>query len=402
MGAAFTGADRIDGGGGHGNVVVLDGDYSAGIEIAGGSLSNIWSVRLETGHSYALTVTAAGAPYIDGLLLGAGDSLRLDGSMTTDGLYADGGAGDDLLAGGSGDDLFYGRYGRNTLIGGGGSDTLVLQGSRDVAKGGAGDDQFRIDTTSAGTEHDRINGGAGEDSLTITSGGTLVFDDASLRNVERLFINTGPTDLTFADGNVAADQVLEITVSGPGIRIDGSLETDGAFNVTTIDNIQMSTLIGGAGDDTLGGGSVGDLIVGGAGDDRLSTGDVAGTVDDAWDTVIGGLGQDRIFTLRGGNAAHFVYQQLADSTAAAPDLISGLDNRHDVIDLSAIDADAGQAGDQAFHLVSSFSGQAGELTLHYDAASKITQVAGDVDGDGTADLVIELKGDHSGFTGFAL
>jgi hypothetical protein len=74
----------------------------------------------------------------------------------------------------------------------------------------------------------------------------------------------------------------------------------------------------------------------------------------------------------------------------------------DTIDLSAIDADATTAGDQAFHLVSAFTHHGGELVVSYNAARHLTQLSGDVDGDGVADLFIEATGNHSDFSHFLL
>jgi len=63
---------------------------------------------------------------------------------------------------------------------------------------------------------------------------------------------------------------------------------------------------------------------------------------------------------------------------------------------------AGAAGDQAFHLVSAFGGHAGELVVGYDDFREVTNISGDVDGDGTADFLITADGDHTGFNHFVL
>ena len=135
------------------------------------------------------------------------------------------------------------------------------------------------------------------------------------------------------------------------------------------------------------------MLDGGAGDDRLSA-------EFAGDTMIGGLGQDTM----SGAISHsdlFQFVSVQDSALGAADLIQNLEDG-DVIDLSAIDADLNAAGDQAFHLATSFSGLAGELVLSYDATGAVTSIAGDVDGDGAADLVITASGDHRDFANFVL
>ena len=63
-----------------------------------------------------------------------------------------------------------------------------------------------------------------------------------------------------------------------------------------------------------------------------------------------------------------------------------------MIDLSTIDANTVAAGDQAFAFIgtSSFNGLAGEL--RYAQSGGNTFVQGDVDGNGTADIEIQLTG----------
>jgi hypothetical protein len=69
---------------------------------------------------------------------------------------------------------------------------------------------------------------------------------------------------------------------------------------------------------------------------------------------------------------------------------SALEN--DPVDLSAVDADTGAAGDQAFTFIGSdpFSGKAGELHFTHEADG--IAVTGDVNGDKVADLQVDLLG----------
>jgi Ca2+-binding RTX toxin-like protein len=133
-------------------------------------------------------------------------------------------------------------------------------------------------------------------------------------------------------------------------------------------------LSGGKGDDALLGGGGDDVLAGGAGADQLT----------------GGAGADVFF-----------FAKAADSTPAHADLVTDLE-ASDTIKLSSLDADTTQAGNQAFHLVSALGGHAGELALSYDAGANVTTLAGDTDGDGTADFQVLITGDASGFTHFAL
>ncbi len=146
---------------------------------------------------------------------------------------------------------------------------------------------------------------------------------------------------------------------------------------------------GGAGRDRLGGNGGDDDLCGGAGSDAIRGG--AGD-----DTLTGGAGKDKMFG--GGGADHFVFLLATDSRAGdSRDLILDFKQGHDVIDLSAIDANGDATdGDSAFAFVgtSAFSGVAGELRAsgighgHHGA----TLIEADIDGDGTADFQIGLAG----------
>jgi hypothetical protein len=132
------------------------------------------------------------------------------------------------------------------------------------------------------------------------------------------------------------------------------------------------------GQDSLNGGSRADSITGGAGGDTLT----------------GGADSDR-----------FLYNAVSDSAVATGvDTITDLRNI-DRVDLHLIDADSNVAGNQAFHLVSAFTGHARELVVTYHTTgvyAGFTTIEGDVDGDGTADLTILATDDHHTFANFVL
>ncbi len=146
------------------------------------------------------------------------------------------------------------------------------------------------------------------------------------------------------------------------------------------------------GDDEISGAEQNDALLGLSGDDVLHG--FAGR-----DVFIGGLGQD---TMTGGKGKDwFVFQGVSESTAFAPDLITGLKN-NDRVDLRRIDTDKLTAGDQAFVVVAHFTGAAGELKVSYDGVSGLTLIEGDTDGDLLANLVIHAAGDLSGYANFML
>jgi predicted extracellular nuclease len=256
----------------------------------------------------------------------------------------------------------------------------VSQGGNDTVNGNDGDDYIYFG--NAFTAGDSVDGGAGTDTLALLGNYAMTFDSDSLVNIERLALLSGTAiggshvtyNLTTIDDNVGAGKVL--TVLGGGLQSDetmvfnGSAETDGSFYVA-----------GGAADDILVGGQKDDALVGNGGDDALY-----GLAGNDW--LQGGAGADM---LRGGTGRDlFVYKAASDSTGAATDHIVDFEYTTDHIDLSGIDADSATAGDQAFTFIGSdaFNHVAGQLRAYQSGSDWF--VEGDVDGDGAADLVIQV------------
>ena len=171
------------------------------------------------------------------------------------------------------------------------------------------------------------------------------------------------------------------TVKGGG---GGDVIDGGAGDDTLNGDAGDDTLAGGSGDDTLGGGSGDDALTGGHDDDILIGGN-------GNDELTGGGGTDQ---LTGGSGAdRFVFDDVAGSPAQAPDLVFDFNAvQGDQIDLSGIDAISGTAENDEFNFIGddAFSGSAGELRFVQDLADGLLE--GDVNGDGTADMTIELLG----------
>lgn len=153
----------------------------------------------------------------------------------------------------------------------------------------------------------------------------------------------------------------------------------------------LDLMFGGA--DVISGADQNDRLVGNAGDDLLRgfEGDDFLSGEAGQDTLVGAKGKDR-----------FVFDSAAGSTALAPDLISDLHN-NDKIDVKRIDADLTTSGDQAFVIVgAALTGDPGQMAGSYDSSRDVTVAVGDVDGDGVADLMIEMDGNHLDFTNWIL
>ena len=177
-------------------------------------------------------------------------------------------------------------------------------------------------------------------------------------------------------------------------------------------------------DNVLAGGAGSDLLTGGEGADTLlgdgiigidfgggSTGPIdivpSGFADGA-DTLIGGKGDDSLgggagadMLTGGAGADSFVFIDVTDSVPGAQDTITDLDRR-DVIDLSRIDADITQDGDQAFVLVKHLDGHAGEATMVFDKGGGVTHLLLDINGDGEADSQLDIMGARPAVEQFVL
>jgi serralysin len=247
---------------------------------------------------------------------------------------------------GSGNDTLIGNDVRNVLTSGAGNDTLDGGRGADRMVGGNGDDVYKVDNS-----RDEVVEAAGQGTDTVE-----VSSDYSLAaNVENLLF-TGSAS-AFLNGN-GLDNLIDASAAAQRVTVNG----------------------GGGNDEILGGGG-GDKLTGGNGNDELVGGG-------GKDTLIGGAGVD---VLDGGAAGDvFMFDQT--SVDRSTDVIRGFSGAQgDRVNLNSIDANTGLAGDQAFKFVGSaaFSGTAGELRVFVDASGNQV-AAGDVNGDRTADFLIQF------------
>ena len=344
-------------------------------------------------------------------IIGDVDAETITGSSVAD--FINGGVGNDTIYGGDGNDTIT-DSGRNSVYGGGGDDVIVLtfisQGlydggtetdtldaSQDLFSGlhydlsassffifGAeftnfenvidndgsntltGNDSANILTGNGG--NDQIFGGIGDDTLSGGDGNDTVRGGAG---ADTLSGGAGFDTLNYADSNDAVQ-----------VFLGGNTATGGHATGDTISGFENA--VGSNFDDRLFGSAQVNLLDGGAGSDILLG-------NNGNDTLRGREGRDIIY---GGNDNDtFVYLSLTDSGLlfADRDRIQDFTDGEDLFNLSALDADSGTAGNQAFSFVGRFfSGNAGELRSF--ELSGLTFIEGDVDGDGVADFRIELLG----------
>jgi Ca2+-binding RTX toxin-like protein len=257
----------------------------------------------------------------------------------------------DILSGTDGDNLLDGGNGNDQLVGRGGNDTLLGGASKDTLTGGDGNDIL-----AGGAADDIIDGGAGIDTADYTGFGGGVTVSLALSGPQ----NTGPAGTD--------------TITGVENLVGG------LWNDSFVGSIGANVIHAGAGSDVVAGLGGADFLFGEDGNDNLQGG--AGD-----DTLVGGLGRD---TLTGGNDADtFVFATLADSVVGGQrDVVADFAQGSDHIDLTGIEAQTGQS--LAFIGSAPFSGTAGELRFYF--ASTQTILAGDTNGDGTADFQVALRG----------
>jgi len=311
-------ADNVLDGGGGSDTASYSGSPGADADLGTGTADDGLGgtdtlVRIEnlTGGAGGDTLTGnGGANALSGggggdTLGGAGGNDVLAGEAGSDTLS--GGADDDTLDGGADADLLTGDAGNDTLIGGGGADTLEGGADADSLDGGIGND-----TLTGGDGNDTVDGGSGDDTIVAGSGAgdddyngggdtdTILFTSTSAGVVVDLASGTATGDETGTDALTA----IENATGGSGAD---TLIGSGSANVLAGGG-GADVLVGGGGDDSLDGGGDVDtadytattagVVVNLAG--GTATGSEIGTDTlTAIEDVIGGPGNDTL----GGDSA---------------------------------------------------------------------------------------------------
>jgi len=216
------------------------------------------------------------------------------------------------------------------------------------------------------------------------TGGTDLLDLGPDIHDQRIDLNPeGISDILGAVGTlvIARGTLIENCIAGSGNDlVTGNRAANGLWGKDGSD-----TLAGAGGRDSLDGGNGADLLAGGAGGDRL-------TGRGGADQITGGAGRD---VLTGGKGADvFVWQAASEALASLADRVTDFVQGSDLLDLAAVDPDAVAAGVQSFHFIGSagFGASTGELRYTADLALGITRIEADTNGDGSADLAIDLVG----------
>ena len=205
-----------------------------------------------------------------------------------------------------------------------------------------------------------IKGTEAADTINCTSGADVIFAQGGNDRI----MGTGAGD--YIDGGTSID-TIDYGWSGAYVNVDllRQYQQNGDANGDQLFNIENIT--GSAKNDILAGDNNANVINGGGGRDVL--------------------------TGRGG-ADVFVFNSGSDVSVANAhgDRVMDFTSGHDTLDFRLIDANTNNAGDQTFKWLgnSAFTNSAGELREYLESGRHY--VAGDVNGDGAADFVIEVAG----------
>ncbi|MGC4095936.1 MAG: calcium-binding protein [Nitrospira sp.] len=428
------GNDRLDGGTG-----IDVADYNSAFVDPPGPVGPQFVTGATAGVTVNLNLTGAqntGGSGIDTLV----SIENLIGTNFNDTLI--GNAADNVLSGLNGNDTLNGNSGNDRLLGGSGNDTLNGGTGSDMLNGGAGNDLLNGDTgndfadystatagvtVSLNVAGSQNTGGAGLDTLmsienligsNFNDKFTIIHPDGDTRFYT---LNGGNGDDELSDEGYRFDSSVTLnggtgndtlTVSETGFGRDALLNGGDGNDLLMGPAYGNATLNGDAGDDELHGNGT---LNGGAGNDTLESVFV-GNNDAGEGTFNGGAGndtlraQDGYYTLNGGagadtlehtgggikrgNVVTFEYTSVNDSpSGSGRDTIIGFGLAEqegqggDIINLSAIDANALVTGNQAFTYIGGAAFTAAGQLRYADG-----MLQGSTDGDTAAEFEIQLVG----------
>lgn len=124
VGASLNADDKINGGAGFADVLVLEGDYSGGLTLQTDTISRFETIVLQGDFDYSITMAPDTRFDRNSLLVDASSaqSLHFDGLALDISLVAQGTSGDDVITGGSAQDGIRGNAGQDLMTGGEGED----------------------------------------------------------------------------------------------------------------------------------------------------------------------------------------------------------------------------------------------------------------------------------------
>lgn len=303
------------------------------------------------------------------IIYGTNASQTINGTSYGDTMYGYG--GHDLMKGNGGNDLMYGGAGDDDIFGGQGYNTLY---------GGSGYDWFGMTARSTSMSDDLIaDFQFGYDRIDLRAWGV-----SDISQVQALLGRDSYGDATLNAFYNGYNHRITIENKAPTAFIGTDFVFNSAAPAKTVNGTNYGdVLFGGRSHDLLKGFGGNDFLLGGFGND-----DLFGGANN--DKLFGGQGSD---WLSGGSGSDiFIFRALSDSTPnSSRDRITDFQLDVDTIDLSAIDANALIAGNQAF----AFKGTAaftaaGQVRFNHSGSDTIISV--NTDNDAAAEMQIALTG----------
>ena len=375
--SANTGSTQLTLRGGNGNDIYVI-RAGANVVIAADTAAAVGTDRVET--DIANYIIPAGVEDVEyfGSAAFTGTGNALDNYIVAGNL-------DDVLNGLDGADTLGGEAGSDVLNGGNGTDRLHGGAGADMMNGEAGNDRITVDDAG-----DIANGGEGIDTVEIIAlidGTYTVADDVEIVSNVSGSDNSFQLNAlanTFGGSETGSDTVFggagQDSIYGRGGNdfLNGDAGTDYLFG-----NAGDDFLFGGDGLDILFGGEDRDFVLGEAGNDYLygEAGDDLLLGGTGRDIMVGGAGADLFtyneqdFVVQGG--FEFFRESIADFSHAQGDKINLLFGN----DGNAIN----------FIGTAAFSGQAFQVR-YTSITSTFAVVEADIDGNGLADLIINVSG----------
>ncbi len=343
--------------------------------------------------------------------------------------------GNDNITTGSGNDTIIGGFGNDTMLAGGGNDVFLVEaiGGTDIFNGGIGYDIVQANaanvtinvsaTTFVGIEEISAGGNAGLRLLGTSAADTMNLSNLILSGVTSIDAGRGNDTVTGAAGadtiiggaendllmGGAGNDVFLVGASAGIDRFDGGADYDivqaTAANVTITVNATTFTNV----EEVSAGGFTGLQLAGTTASDIIN---LSGLILNGVTQIVGGNGNDTIvgsaFNDRilgnaradnltgGGGRDSFVFIFASDSRTTEIDTITDFLRGTDLIDLSAIDAISGTAGNDAFTFVGSSvaAGAAGTLGFDTTSIAGMTRVIGYTDTRKGIDFEIRLIGTY--------
>ncbi|HXL99481.1 MAG TPA: calcium-binding protein, partial [Rhizomicrobium sp.] len=244
LGSHFSVSDAIDGGAGDDTVHL---NAKGGFTFTATTLTNVEDLIVSSSGNIRLTTNdttvASGATLTVDLSPSSAVSgeIQFDGSAETNGHFN--------IAGPANAEFYI-------ATGGALSDTFTLGNdgtTANVINGGGGNDTLTMTTTDIGVQ---FNGGDGNDTLALTGGGTIGGNQILLTGVELLTFGDNNWNVTPGESMVSSGATLTVDASAltstHSLAFNGSGETDGDFVFEFAGNfIVGDSLTGSANNDTL-------------------------------------------------------------------------------------------------------------------------------------------------------